>query len=388
MMDKGARVGIAATLAMAAGAAVPMAAEAASAGTFAAATYLATGSTATNAVAVADVTGDGRRDIVVGVDAVDGSQTSSVLVFDQRADHSFGAPTRIKAHGGYNSNVQLAVADIDGDGRTDVAMSSSAGVDVLFQRGGRLAAPLLVSGGAGDVAIGDMTGDGRPDLVVDARQGEVRIYRQTAAHAFQPYRTVTGPIITGAPVNQVFAADLNGDARIDLAQFYRHGTWVRLRRADGSFGPATTYRTPADDSGFRRIGSGAAVGDVTGDGRADLVTSVDGNRPDAGVQVFAQGADGLATAPTRYPAYDSPSGLTVGDLTGDGREDLVVAHNSWLAVSVYLQRSTGNLAGYTTNGVDGVGPQADSLAIGDVTGDGKPDVVAVAYDKVAVLRQL
>ncbi|MET8912692.1 VCBS repeat-containing protein [Micromonospora sp. NPDC004551] len=387
-MDRGVTVGIAATLAIAAGLAVPMPAGAASGGTFAAAKYLATGSTATSAVAITDVTGDGRGDIVVGIDAVDGTQTSSVLVFAQRADHTYGAPTRIKAHGGYNSNVQLAVADIDGDGRTDVAMSSSAGVDVLFQRGGRLAAPLLVSGGAEDVAIAEMTGDGRPDLVVGARRGEVRIYRQTAALAFQAYRTITGPFIAGVPVDQVFAADLNGDARIDIAQFYGHGTWVRLRRADGSFGPATTYRTPADETGYRRIGGGAAVGDVTGDGRADLVTSVDGNTPDAAVQVFAQGAGGLVTTPTRYPAYDSASGLTVGDLTGDGRKDLVVAHNSWRAVSVYLQRSTGKLGGYTTNTVDGVGPQADSVAIGDVTGDGKPDVVAVAYDKVAILRQL
>ncbi|MEU2614201.1 VCBS repeat-containing protein [Micromonospora sp. NPDC007271] len=376
------------TLAVVAGMAMPVRAGAASGGTFAPAQYLATGSTGTNAVEVADVTGDGRFDIVVGVDAVDNTQTSSVLVFAQQADHSYGAPTRIIGHGGYNSDVRLAVADIDGDGRTDVAMSSSAGVDVLFQRSGRLAAPVLVPGSAGDVAIEDLTGDGRPDLVVGARQGEVRVYAQTATHAFPAYTTVTGPFTAGVPVNQVFAADLNGDARIDVAQFYGHGTWVRLRRADGSYGPATTYRTPADGNGYRRPGLGAAVGDVTGDGRVDLVTSIDGNKPNAAVQVFAQGTGGLATAPNTYPAYDCAAGLVVGDLTGDGREDLVVAHNSWLTVSAYLQRSTGTLGGYTTNRVDGVGPQADALAIGDVTGDGKPDVVAVAYDKVAILRQL
>ncbi|MEU8048619.1 FG-GAP repeat domain-containing protein [Micromonospora haikouensis] len=387
-MDRRACFGLAATLAAVAGAAVPAAAGAASSGTFAPPQYLASGSTATNAVAVADVTGDGRPDIVVGVDAVDGTQTSSVLLFAQRADHSYGAPTRIVAHGGYNSDVRLAVADIDGDGRTDVALSSSAGVDLLFQRGGRLAAPVLVAGSAGDVAIADMTGDGRPDLVVSARPGEVRIHAQTATGAFPVHSTVTGPYLAGAPGEQVFAADLNGDARLDVAQFYRHGTWVRLRRADGSFGPATTYRTPEDSNGYRRVSNGAAVGDVTGDGRADLVTSVSGNTPDSAVQVFTQGTGGLATTPVRYPAYDIASGLAIGDLTGDGRNDLAVTHDSWLAVSVHLQQPTGTLGGYTTNRVDGVGPQRDGVAIGDVTGDGKPDVVAVAYDKVAILRQL
>ncbi|MEU6072804.1 VCBS repeat-containing protein [Micromonospora sp. NPDC047074] len=387
-MDRRFHAGLATVLAVTVVVAVPAGARAASGGTFAPAQYLATGSTATNAVAVADVTGDGRRDIVVGVDAADGTQTSSVLVFAQRTDGSHGAPTRITAHGGYNSDVRLAVADIDRDGRTDVALSSSAGVDLLFQRNGGLAAPVLVPGTAGDVAVTDVTGDGRPDLVVSAWHGQVRIYPQTATGTFPSYTPIVGPFADGAPGHQVFAADLNGDGRIDVAQFYGHGTWVRLRQADGSYGPAATYRTPPDAGGHRRVSNGAAVGDVTGDGRVDLVMTVNGNMPDSAVQVFAQGSGGLTATPVRHPAYESAAGLAIGDLTGDGRADLVVAHSNWAAVSVHLQRSDGTLGGYTTNSVDAVGWQEDALAIGDVTGDGKPDLVVVSYDKVAVLRQL
>ncbi|SBT37394.1 FG-GAP repeat domain-containing protein [Micromonospora auratinigra] len=388
-MDRRIRAGLATTFAVAAGVtAAPVPAGAASGGTFAPARYLATGSTATNAVAVADVTGDGRQDIVVGIDAADGTQTSSVLVYAQQAGGTYAALPKITAHGGYNSNVRLAVADIDADGRTDVALSSSAGIDVLYQRNGRLAAPVLAAGRGEDVAIADVTGDGRPDLVVARVQGEVRIYPQTSSHTFPTYTTVTGPYTAGVPVDQVFVADLNADGRPDLAQFYGHGTWVRLRRADGSYAAATTYRAPADANGYRPVGLAATVGDVTGDGRADLVTSVNGNSPDAAVQVFAQGTGGLAATPASYPTYDCPAGLAIGDLTGDGRQDLVVAHGSWRAVSVRLQQSDGTLGAYATNLVDGVGSQPDALAVGDVTGDGKPDVVAVAYDKVAVLRQL
>src|SRR5689334_20792769 len=111
----------------------PGVASAASSGTFLPARYLSTGSVETNAVAVADVTGDGRPDILAGLGPADNTETSALLVFAQKADRSYGTPTRLTGHGTY-WDVRLATGDLDGDGRTDVAMSTSQGVDVFYQR--------------------------------------------------------------------------------------------------------------------------------------------------------------------------------------------------------------------------------------------------------------
>ncbi|MCO8269254.1 VCBS repeat-containing protein [Actinoplanes sp. TRM 88003] len=358
----------------------PGVASAASSGTFLPVRYLNTGSTETNAVAVADVTGDGRPDILAGLGPADNTQTSALLVFAQRADRTYGAPTRLAGHGTYH-DVRLATGDLDGDGRTDVAMATSKGVDVFYQRSGKLAAPVLVPGTAEDVAIADINADGRRDLIVSAGIGQVRVHHQTTTKTFPASVTLTAPVPDVTPFDQVFVADFNADGRLDVAQSYGSGAWVRLRQANGSYAAATTYR------GSGSLTMAAAVGDVTGDRKADLVLSVMENQPGAAVNVFAQRAGGLNPAPTVYPAYDCPVGLAIGDLTGDGRNDLVAAHFNWLAASVYLQQSTGRLGIYTANQVDGVGNQADALAIADVTGDGKPDVLSVAYTKLAILQQ-
>ncbi|MEU4420303.1 VCBS repeat-containing protein [Actinoplanes sp. NPDC024001] len=364
----------------------PAVASAASSGTFLGARYLSTGSIETNAVAIADVTGDGRPDIVVGLGPADNTETSALLVFAQRADRTYGAPTRLAGHGTYY-DVRLATADVDGDGRTDVAMSTSRGVDLFYQRGGKLAAPVLVPGTAEDVAVADLNADGRRDLVVSAGIGQVRVHHQTASKTFPASLTLSAPVPDVNPFDQVFVADFNGDGRLDVAQAYGGGAWVRLRQANGTYATATTYRTAPDANGNWDRGMAAAVGDVTGDKKPDLVLNVSDNQPDATINVFAQQSGGLNPSPVVYPAYDCPVGMAIADLTGDGRADLVAAHGSWLAASVYLQQPTGRLGAYTINPVDGVGNQADALAVGDVTGDGKPDIVSVAYTKVAILQQ-
>jgi hypothetical protein len=354
---------------------------------FAAAEYLTTGTTLTHAVEVADVTGDGRADVLAAVGPSDGSETRTLLVYPQRPDGGLDAPVRFAGHGG-SYDARLEVADLDGDGRTDVAMMTTDGVDVFYQRpGGGLDAPVLVGSRGADVAIADVTGDGRRDLVVSAQQGELRVYPQTPSRGFGAAMVVVGPGRTGNPQDQVFAADLNGDGRVDLAQAHGYGVWVRLRQVDGTFSAAKTYEQAPGPSGYVWSSCGARVGDLTGDGRTDLVINAGGNGSTAAVNVFAQAGRGLQATPVVYPAYDVPCGSAIADLTGDGRAELIVGHQGWLAVSVYQQRPDGTLGAYTTSEVYGVyGP--DGVAVGDINGDGKPDVVTSGYKQVAVLRQL
>ncbi|MEE6257604.1 FG-GAP repeat domain-containing protein [Plantactinospora sonchi] len=362
-------------------------AQAASTIAFQPARYIATGHSGTDSLAVADVTGDSRPDIVVGVGAAHNGETSSLLVYAQQPDRTYGSPRRIVGHGGYGGEVRVAVGDIDGDGRTDAALSTPGGIDVFYQRSNQLAAPLLVGIGAEDVALTDMTGDGRLDIVAAVTHGTVLIYPQNGSSTFGAATTVSGPADSGVPRTQVFTADLNGDSRPDVAQFYGKGTWVRLQQAGGAFGPATTHLIAPDADGYRWPSGGAAVGDLTGDGRSDLMMTAEANISHSAVNVFAQRGGALAVTPVTYPAYDSAMGMAVGDLTRDGRSDLVVAHSGWQAISVRAQQADASLGAYQLIEANGIVPAIDGVAIADLSGDGKPDIVSVVYQGLVLLIQ-
>ncbi len=157
---------------------------------------------------------------------------------------------------------------------------------------------------------------------------------------------------------------------------------VSLQGSRGRFGSAKAY-TPAPIGGVVFPVADLAVGDVTGDGRPDVITDTQANSPWSGVEVFAGTGTGTFKAPVVYPTLDSPDGMTLADLNGDGRKDLVINHDGWNAVGVMLQTSRGTFAPETLYPAFTGG---DTPAVGDLNGDGKPDIAVTAgSDGIAIL---
>lgn len=127
------------------------------------------------------------------------------------------------------------------------------------------------------------------------------------------------------PVPAAVVTDIDGGDCIATQRAERSPTaTARDRGWDGriSYG-LTTYRRPPDGSSYCRPGLGATVGDVTGDGRADPVTSAAGNTPDAASRCSRRPPLASPRRQTRSPVRNCSK-----DLTGDTHEDLVIAHNS------------------------------------------------------------
>jgi hypothetical protein len=125
---------------------------------------------------------------------------------------------------------------------------------------------------------------------------------------------------------------------------------------------------------------------VTGDGRKDVVASYGGNQPSSSIAVLAQAADGTLAAPVAYPSYDIPEPVEVADLDGDARPEVVTLHGGWMRAGVYGGLSSGTLATETLYPIPYASQyNAQGLAIGDVTGDGRPDIVAADYNYGLIL---
>jgi hypothetical protein len=280
----------------------------------------------------------------------------------------------------------VAIGDINGDGFADVVVApqnADAGVTLLRKSGtgtsytNQFVAAPDANAHPTAIGVGDFDGDGKLDIATVNTNSTLVLYLRTSADgtAAPTFSTVT--LDTGPNPSDLAVGDLNGDGRSDLAV-------ANVGNNGGSdCAPAckvTVWLKDAADSGFTRQDvplagaadeqSSVAIGDLNGDGRPDIaVTILLSNK----VKLLLQNADGsytLAPTLTAGTAADVQD-VVIGDLDGDGMPDLAVSNHNDQALIVLLHNPDGS---YTPTPVTVGFP--GKLAIADLAGAGKLDIVA------------
>ncbi|MFO0840974.1 MAG: VCBS repeat-containing protein [Gemmataceae bacterium] len=373
----------------------------------------------TRAVALADVNGDGRPDLITAATdpGTGGGLGGPLLLFlnTGRVDPFDGSiPQTITRGGGMTS---LAVGDVTGDGKPDLVVGSTANPDLqgtfrfsrLFVNTGRSAAPFedapgsVFNVGTGrdyttSVALADVNGDRKLDLLlgneVGIPSGQIGfsfptasrlILNQGGANPFSAEGRTVGAL--SANTQAVAFADLNGDGRMDLIAAnapYADGllpitevpSTSRVFLNTGGSVPFDGFGTAFGGDGTLPVTS-VATGDLNGDGRPDIVLGVNG-RPS---QVFlsAAGTPAYLAAPITLGGADAVKGVVLTDVNKDGHLDIVTAVAG--VSRVYVNQGTGSAYtrydlvsdGFTSNGVA-------AAAAADLNGDGRPDLAVVGKD--------
>lgn len=271
----------------------------------------------------------------------------------------------------------LVVLDLDGDGRPDLAATDFRGSVAVATNSGRgsfeQTRVFRTGRSPGSLAAGDLDGDQSPDLVTsNARGGTVSVLLNSGAGSFGPktdYRVGQFPM-------SAMIGDVDGDGSLDIVVTKQVDSLLLLNRGDG------TFRTGPPLS----VGRIGALADLNGDGKLDLVSL--GERT-ASVILGLGGARFAAGVP--YRTGDNPV-LAAGDLNGDGAVDLVTANYG-------SERGTGDTISVLLNKGDGTfrrhhdfttGEYPKSVAIVDVTGDKKPDIVSTDEETadVSILKNV
>jgi hypothetical protein len=383
------------------------------------------------AIVSADFDGDGRKDLAVADSGQDFANRYDVSVLLQDPVNAGKFLNAQSFDTGLVTPTAMAAGDVNQDNRPDLVVAASNGARILsnVSSGHGVASfiqgSILTTTPTNGIAIGNVDSDPRVDIVATTKSnnGQALVFQSLGSGFFS---SPTAFAIGGTP-SAVAVADVNGDLKNDilittqgtpnsltvlrnistptLVQFSAPfvypvdagpvalalhmtnnvvdevatadslGNDVSILRtgAAGNFLVSTELSTLAD------VPAAVVVGDLNGDHIPDLVVATtpsasSGNFRDS-IQIYLSQPGGGYAAPQSFPVGlnfgSQPLGLTLGDLSGTGNQDIIVTNPNDFTISIIANNGNGT---FTSLQPIQLNSEPATLAVGDFNGDGHNDI--------------
>lgn len=284
-----------------------------------------------------------------------------------------------------NGPQNIAVGDLNGDGILDLVVpnGNTSNVSVLLgNRDGSFQPFVLFSAGAlpFHVVIADFNGDGKNDVAVTMISGVSILLGDGRGNLGAP-----NVMATGTSPSRVVVADFNGDHKLDLAvtNLGSNDVSILLGRGDGTFAPAVNVAVGMGPAGI-------AAGDFNHDGKVDLAVANSGTALDHNqgpnpntVQILLGDGRGSFNPTSVIPVQKEPLVLLVADINKDNKQDIAVSSGSGF-VSELLGNGNGS---FQQPRAFKIAPTANNMAVADFDGDGNIDI-AVTVSNLTIAKNL
>ncbi len=361
--------------------------------------------------AVGDLNGDGKPEIVSANCYLSGLAGNLTVylnkgsgTFDTGVYYSAGTES-VDNTTAYIGPVAVAIADVNGDGKNDIVSSNARGGDVTILLGngdGTINVPTVgySTGGTPKTSalVADFNGDGFADIVVPDYVFSFAYLQGYGDGTFRSPLDFYSPVPNGygAGATTMATGDFNGDGYPDFVLGnvgYNNpngsgiGITVFLSNPDGSLQPGVNYGTGGSYQGV-------AVGYFTGSSKLDIAAV---NESNGGIQIFKGNGDGSFASGSFYSTGGSDA-LTIvtGDFNNDGFPDLAVVNSNpvqgtpityAITVSVLLNNGAGGFNPAVVYTVNSSAEIAEDIVAADVNNDGILDLIVTENNPgvVAVL---
>jgi hypothetical protein len=322
-------------------------------------------------VYLADLNGDGKLDLLGSFGFGSGIEVSL-----GNGDGTFQNPVLYGSNvGGSQSTKQLAVLDVNGDGKADVVFASAVtnGVSVLLGNGdGSLQAPInYVVGSLPQALVLGRFGSGQKLGFAVSDSGLL-----VSLVLLNKDGSLQAPHVTSVPPLQTVAAgDINNDGKMDVALGSGGSLDIVFGNGDGTFQVPVVYTQTVSITCI-------AIGDLNGDGKADVVVSSTGAHNQGLVLVFLNNGDGTLGSAVTYNVGQNNFGIALGDFNGDHKLDVAVVDFKSSMLNVMLNNGDGTFQAPIATATT-FDPQ--HLKLADFNGDGKLDAAVQGTKAVSVL---
>ncbi|OQP53457.1 hypothetical protein A4H97_23725 [Niastella yeongjuensis] len=292
-----------------------------------------------------------------------------------------------------NGLEKLAIGDINGDGKPDIALSSvlanqfSIHLNIpnpmayTFNRFDFPAGPSSVPFG---VAINDVDGDGKPDLVMadgnrivdpvtNTSHGTISVYLNTCPTNTTWWPTFAPAVVynTGDNPHEVFVGDMDGDGKPDIAVSNNGSASVSVFRNNST--PGNVALTGRQDYVAGSKPEVITMGDLNGDGKADMAVS---NFASSTVSLFTNTSTtgAISFGSKQDLMVNSPIGIAIADITGDAKPDLVATATTSASVSVFENTTAGGILSFAPKMDYAAGNNPAYVTIEDLDIDDIPEI--------------